>query len=309
LKNKPLTVITPVYNGAKFLAETIDSVLNNSDSGSIEYIVVNDGSTDATSEILSRYSDRLTVINQENKGESESVNVGILAATSDFCLIVNADDPLPSSDIFHNFEAFFIDNPSVVVWYPDWQIIDAENKIQRQIKVLEYSKIELLGNFNCLPGPGAIFRRDAAIRAGMRNPEYTFVSDYDFWLRMSLQGTFARREGYLAQWRTHDLSTTVNHRGFEMSLEMINVIKNFLTQNPHPEKLSRQAIASSYISAAHLRQFSDEIPARRYLLQALIKQRGSIRLFKLRPSIYIILMPLSPLLSKAKKYFQKRILK
>ena len=303
MKRTTLTVITPVFNGATFLAETIDSVLNSSDVDSIEYIVVNDGSTDATSEILSGYSGRLTIINQENKGESESVNVGILAAKSDLCLIVNADDPLPSRDIFQGYEKFFEDNPYVLVWYPDWLIFDAKHNIINKVTVLEYSKDELLGNFNCLPGPGAIFRRDAAIQIGMRNPEYKFVSDYDFWLRMSLHGDFARREGFLAQWRTHDLSTTVSHRGLDMSLEMINVIKKFLSQNPHPKILSRKAIASSYIRAAFLRQYSNQIPARRYLLRALIEQRGSLRLFKFRPTIYICLLPLSPTLSRVKKKF------
>ena len=69
-----LTVITPVYNGGKFIEETVLSVLNCSTSVNFEYILVNDGSTDHTLEIISKYSDRIIILSQPNMGEAKSVN-------------------------------------------------------------------------------------------------------------------------------------------------------------------------------------------------------------------------------------------
>ena len=60
-----ISVITPVFNGAEYIAETIESVLNAKTSVSIEYIVINDGSTDRTKEILAQFSEKIRVFHFE----------------------------------------------------------------------------------------------------------------------------------------------------------------------------------------------------------------------------------------------------
>ena len=93
LKSK-LSVITAVYNGAQYIEETINSVLTHCSSIDFEYIVLNDGSTDNTLELLNKYESKIRVIDKENSGESDSVSTGFKLATGDLLLVVSADDPL-----------------------------------------------------------------------------------------------------------------------------------------------------------------------------------------------------------------------
>ena len=84
-------VIIPVYNGAKTLARTIDSVLAQTYPAH-EIIVVDDGSTDASAEIVSRYGERVRLLRQENRGVSAARNAGVAAASAEWLCFLDADD-------------------------------------------------------------------------------------------------------------------------------------------------------------------------------------------------------------------------
>ncbi|MDO4595235.1 MAG: glycosyltransferase [Tissierellia bacterium] len=91
-----ITVITPVYNKEKFIEKTINSVLNQTYKD-FEYLLVNDGSTDKSKEIIEQYDKkdkRISLINQENKGASAARNVGIENAKGEYILNIDADDLL-----------------------------------------------------------------------------------------------------------------------------------------------------------------------------------------------------------------------
>jgi glycosyltransferase involved in cell wall biosynthesis len=92
--DRPLvSIITPVYNGAGYIAETVASVLKQ-DYRPIEYIVVDDGSHDDTLACLTPFQDQIRVITQANQGEAAAVNAGVAAASGEILGIVNADDPV-----------------------------------------------------------------------------------------------------------------------------------------------------------------------------------------------------------------------
>ena len=88
-----VSVITPVYNRADLLPETIDSVLSQ-DYPNIQYIVLDDGSTDNTLETIKQYTDRLIIEAHPNIGETATVNKGFGMAEGEFICVVNSDDPL-----------------------------------------------------------------------------------------------------------------------------------------------------------------------------------------------------------------------
>lgn len=86
-----ITCIIPVYNGERFVGETVDSMLAQT-YGPIEVVVVNDGSTDGTANILAQFGDRITVVNQENAGQAAARNHGIKVGKGDFFAFLDADD-------------------------------------------------------------------------------------------------------------------------------------------------------------------------------------------------------------------------
>lgn len=287
------TIITPVYNGEKYIRETIDSIINCVEEINAEIIVINDGSTDQTQKILENYGTQILLLNQVNAGEANAVNKGISSASGRFSLVVSADDPLLSKELFSTALKIFNENPSCVVVYPDWQMIDENGEVLLEKKCDEFSFKKMLGEFSCIPGPGAVFSTATAKKIRGRNPEYRFTSDYDFWLRMALHGDFIRIPRILAQWRQHPESTSIGQRGPSMAAERIAVIENYLDQHPQSKELSRQAMASAYYNAAILSFFNPALPGRKWLLRGFYLKKGWITGSRIRIVAYILLSPIS----------------
>jgi glycosyltransferase involved in cell wall biosynthesis len=288
-----ISVITPVFNGEKYIKETIDSVLKAIGKSDIEYLVINDGSTDRTLEILKVYENKIGVITQDNQGESSAVNRGFHEALGDFLLVVSADDPLFTPAIFEGVIDFFENNPEIVVWYPNWQMIDHNGDFVREVIVEEYSDEKMIGRFMCLPGPGAFIRRSAALQIGGRREKWKFVGDYDFWLRISRIGYLKKRDALLAQWRFHDESTSIAQRGKKMFSERINVIDEFVNEFYISKQLGRKARAHAHYFASLLAYHSKDVSARSTLLKAFWIRRGWIEESQIKVILYILLMPLS----------------
>lgn len=199
-----LSIITPVFNGERYLAEVIESIVAQQDI-EIEYIIVNDGSTDSSFAIANKYQQlypkMIRVFDQKNSGEASAVNFGFLQAESEFVCIVNADDPLLPShcrtmvDVLRSSDA--------IVAYPDWLMIDDEGTTIRLIKTRDFSKRVLIAKFICIPGPGSVFRKTAVMTSVPRNSSFRFISDYVMWVHLSLVGDFVRVPEVLATWRFH----------------------------------------------------------------------------------------------------------
>ena len=287
------SIITPVFNGGDLLRETLDSVLTHCDGQSFEYIVVNDGSTDQTSNILAEYDGRIIVLNIENQGEANAVNVGLRAAKGEYSLVVSADDPLISSELFDEALRIFQSDQSVVAVYPDWNMIDENSNVLSQVRTIEYSREALIEHFVCIPGPGALFRTSVANKIGGRNVILKFGSDYDFWMRLSQFGEFRRIPRALAQWRNHANSTSISNKGFEMAKERIFVIENFLDLFPQPKSITRSARAHSYYHAALLSYFSKEVPGAAWMFKAFLIRRGWVEKADFRIVLYCLLLPYS----------------
>jgi glycosyltransferase involved in cell wall biosynthesis len=287
------SIIVPVYNGQNHIRETVDSVIKHSQHQNKEILVINDGSTDKTLEILQRYKSEITIISQANGGEASAVNLGINAAKGKYILVVSADDPLISEDLFNHAQNILDNNVGLVAAYPDWQMIDYKNDVLSVKYCPEYSFEELLGMFHCIPGPGTVFRAKDAKEIGGRSTEYRFVSDYDFWLRLACRGAFAHIPHILAQWRSHSNSTSIGLRGHAMALERIKVVHNFLARYPQSDILTRQAKACSLYNAAILAFFDREVPGRKWMVEALIINKRWIDSSKIIIVAYLLTLPFS----------------
>jgi glycosyltransferase involved in cell wall biosynthesis len=296
--NPIITVVTAVYNGEDYIEETIISVLSAGRNIEFEYIVVNDGSTYNTLIILEKFQSQIKIIDKANSGESESVTIAFGEALGEYLIVVSADDPLPSERLFEGcFEEFAIDSNLVAI-YPDWNMIGPLGEVLKTIKVPDYSDELLIGRCITLPGPGVIFRKSAALKIGGRRKKWTFVGDYDFWLRLSRIGELRHRPEVLAQWRYHPGSTSVNKRGPKMASERIAVVEEFLSEFPINIKISRMALGSAYFMAARLVFFNSEVPGKKYLIKAFQKRKGWVEEAKIHIILYILLIPISSIFYK-----------
>ncbi len=293
------SVITPVYNGEKFIAETIDSILRCTQKSNTELLVIDDGSTDGTAEILRSFGDSITVITQQNSGQSSAINSGLKFAKGTFSIIVNADDPLCSRQLFEEALNIFSKQEEVVAVYPDWQVINSSGLVVKTIKVKEFSHLELVGNFNCLVGPGGIFRTSIARKVGGWSSSYKYVPDYDFWLKLSAFGEFKRISGVHALWREHEGSISVKSKGLEMAAERIRVISDHIYERGQNTNLEKLALSNAYFHAAILGFFDARVPARTWFFHAIRLSPANILAKKKQAIIYLGFYPLSRfLLSK-----------
>lgn len=288
------TVITPVYNGGEFIKDTVESVLKALTNFSYEYVVVDDGSTDQTADILKSFGSSIVYLRTENCGQAAAISHGIKVAQGTYSLIVNADDPLFTSDLFADSKRILDEEPGVVATYPNWQIIDIEGNIVSNVEVKDFSLEELVGNFNCLIGPGGVFRTQIAKSVGGWDSSYKYVPDYDFWLRMVDFGEFRHVPKTQALWRQHDTSISIKSRGRSMAKERVRVISEYISRHPKiPRKLRNRAIANSYFRASMLSYFDRRVKGKNLLVKSLIHRPQFLYEKDIRVIAYIICLPFS----------------
>jgi glycosyltransferase involved in cell wall biosynthesis len=290
-----LSVVIPVYNGEDFIGNTIESVLSHSYGFKVECVVIDDGSNDRTSEILSTFDGRVRIHRQANAGESAAVNKGLEIALGDFVVVVSADDPVLTPKLFEGVTQFFNQNPDVVAWYPDWNVIDENGFVVKQNILPEYDFNDLFARNKVLPGPGTWIRTGAALAIGGRRTKWKYVGDYDFWLRLSQYGILKHRPGILAQWRSHARSTSISERGPQMAQERIQVIEAFIKEfgeriDPKMKSLARAH--ASYL-AAKLGYFSREVNSRKLLFNSFGYDFRIIRDTKPHEVLFMLTFPLS----------------
>ena len=229
-KNKkyPLvTVITPTYNRAPFLEETILSILNQ-DYSNIEYIVLDGESTDNTLEVVKKFRGRIIWNSHKNKGEQWAVNKGFSMAHGEIIGVVNSDDPLLPGAIGEVVK-FMVANPEIIGVYPDWIKIDKDGKEIEKVILPDYNYEYMLRKHSCVPGPGTFFRRIVIDKLKGHDLKFKYVADFDFALRAGFIGQFARIPKFLATFRVHPGATTTKNKGFVMAMEHIRLLNKFFS--------------------------------------------------------------------------------
>ncbi len=294
-----VTIITAVYNRADLVDETIKSVLSQ-DYPNIEYIVLDDGSTDDSWQVLQKYRDRVVLARHENMGESRTVNKGFSMAKGEIIGVLSSDDLLFPSAI-STMVKYLTDYPQIIGVYPDYQHIDQYGKVIGQINTINYNYSEMLGYFNCLPKVGAFFRAEVAKKLNGRDPYFRFVADFDFWLRAGLLGQFMRVPQVLGASRIHPASTTASNKGEMMAQEHLDLAKKIFALPNLPQEFQRlrnQATSSAYFIAWYVSGKSVLSRNWRYLLKSIYRCPAKI----LRITAHYVWQRLKKIAGKLKSF-------
>lgn len=204
-----ITVITPSYNQGEFLAETMQSVLDQGYVG-LEYLVVDGGSTDKSVELIRREADRLAWwVSEKDGGQADAVNKGLQRATGDIVGWLNSDDTYCPGALAAVAE-FFRQHPECDAVVGDLEIIDAQGRQLDVKKAVPFSLRQNLYSGCAVPQPATFFTRRALERAGQLDVTLRYQLDYEFFLRMQAKGVrFGILRRPLARFRLHGQSKTV----------------------------------------------------------------------------------------------------
>ncbi|MEB3212954.1 MAG: glycosyltransferase [Leptolyngbyaceae bacterium] len=249
-----VSVVIPTYNCDRYLPEAIDSVLSQS-YPDYEVLVIDDGSTDRTAEILDGYGDRLRAIHQTNQGVAIARNHGIQLARGEFIAFLDADDvwlPHKLDAQVKLFEACHQAGDSVGMVHSGWHRVD--HTLQRQVEVCPWKTIphlDLEGWLQWKPVlPSAMmFRRDWLLRADGFDPRFPPAEDTDLVLRLALMGCQTRwLEEVTTLYRQHHESAM--HRGLPQARSLTRVIDHFFSRTDLPptiRRIERQVQYSTHV--------------------------------------------------------------
>jgi len=204
-----VSFVISVHNGEAYLEECIDSVLNQTFKD-FECIILNNGSTDRTPEILEQYTDpRLRIIHQENIGISPSLNKGVRLADSDLIARQDADDSSLAQRLEKQTE-FMINNPQVVICGSRFRELIRGKNLAQKVDFIETDEAikKTLCLFNPIAHSTVMFRKKAFIESGGYSEQLKFGLDYDLWLRMLALGEARNLKDELSTIRisTHSIS-------------------------------------------------------------------------------------------------------
>jgi len=215
------TVITPNYNGGRFLEECIRSVLAQQGGGvELEYILVDGGSTDRSVDILSRYRSAFAAcIVEPDRGPADAINKGLRQATGELVAWLNADDRYAPGALQRVAETA-LRRPHCALYFGRCRIVnETGDEIRRGITRFKeaffpFSCRWIYQCINYISQPATVFRRCAVETVGLLREDLTAAFDYEFFLRLWRVGGAARVPGPpLADFRWHEQS--ISGRAFE----------------------------------------------------------------------------------------------
>lgn len=218
-----VSVVIPAYNSARYIADALDSVLRQ-DYPAIEILVIDDGSTDHTTDIVARYGNKVRLLAQTNQGSAAARNHGIRHANGKYIAFLDADDAWWSHKIRFQVDALNQSGHKMaysrfIRWYqdagghfthPETEFLATPNPNVSDDKVVTGSPYaELL--LDCIVWTSTVIVEKAELeKVGMFDEYLRKGQDYDLWLRLSRQIDMLGLEQPTALYRIHPTSITTS---------------------------------------------------------------------------------------------------
>ncbi|MDP1548484.1 MAG: glycosyltransferase family 2 protein [Anaerolineales bacterium] len=225
MKPRPLplvSIITPSFNQADYLDETIKSVLEQ-DYPRIEYIIMDGGSTDSSVDVIKKHEAKIKAwVSEQDQGQTDAINKGFNRASGDILAWLNSDDTYHPKAVGEAV-MFLMDNPDVAMVYADCNFIDEQGRVIGRFSSAQTDYRKLRQGYVHIPQQTMFFRAKYWQEVGPLDPSFYFAMDYDLWVRIAKRAPIKYLPGKTwANFRIHTSSkTNVNdERGWK---EMLRV--------------------------------------------------------------------------------------
>lgn len=250
-----ITIVTPSYNQAQFIEETIRSVLLQG-YPNLEYIIIDGGSTDGSLEIIKKYEKYLAFwVSEPDRGQSQAINKGFHKTTGSIAAFLNSDDLyLPETLSFvANFLAEHSENDFIC---GQTEFIDTySQKTQGFEQLFNVVIDERTMTETChIAQPSTFFKSSVFPKNGYLNEELNYCFDYDFWLRAFLSGLkFASTSKVISQFRLHGLSkTNTAYQEGKFDQDFIRIYQKALSNPEISNRLKKRLLHGLGIAASLL---------------------------------------------------------
>lgn len=258
-KDNPLvSVVIPLYNGEKFIRECLESVYQQT-YRPIEVIVVDDGSTDRSPEMVREFPGEKKLIRIPNSDVSHARNVGVENARGELIAFLDQDDKWLPEKIEKQVK-LFRENPDVdliftdlIKFYPSGKRHHAPDKHRLALSLTDENLFSQLVIKNVLMPSAVMVKKESFLAAGAFDPEFRTCGDYEMWLRMAARGMkFCYLPEPLTLYRQHGENTS--RQAEVMYRDRIKAIEKTFTDEQLTEqqkKLKSAALAAAYMEGAH----------------------------------------------------------
>ncbi|MCJ7512115.1 MAG: glycosyltransferase [Anaerolineales bacterium] len=209
LSSGPLvSIVTPSFNQAAYLEETLKSVLSQS-YPRIEYIVVDGGSTDGTLDILCPYQAKLARwVSEADGGQTDAINKGFAMATGEIFAWLNSDDRYKPQAVAEAV-AFLHEHPEVGMVYGDADYVDGHGLRTGAFPAAQTDYRRLRQGYVHIPQQAAFFRARLWHMLGPLDPTFFFAMDYDLWVRIASVSRLKYISQSWAEFRLHTDAKTL----------------------------------------------------------------------------------------------------
>jgi len=219
-----VTIVFPTFNGSKYIRQALESCLNQT-YRNIELIIIDDGSTDNTVDIINSFKDeRMHLIRfEKNQGHITALNHGFSVSTGDF-LAWASDDDYFDLDAIRQMVLELNRHPEIDFVYTEYQVIDKDGN---HLKAGRVENPDHLDIDNCI-GPCRLWRRKVYETIGDYNQEAFLVEDYEYWLRVREKFRMKKMDAILFYYRLHEKSLTGVHGEEKVQSQVQKVRDRFI---------------------------------------------------------------------------------
>jgi glycosyltransferase involved in cell wall biosynthesis len=287
-----VSIVTPTFNQADFLRETIESVLGQ-DYPDVEHLVIDDGSTDDTRSVLESFGARLRWWSRPNRGQTPTINEGFAACRGEIVTWLNSDDTLLPGAVSWAVSALARHAGAGVV-FGDTLFTRSDgsplNRTTAQPFDYETFVVEC---HNPIPQCSSFVRRSLLEETGPLDPAFYYFMDWDLWLRAGLRRPIVYEPVLLSTYRLHPQSKTVA-QARRSAPELGYMYRKYFEGNQVPPSIrrrEREAFANMYFtSGGYYVRGDDRKSARRMAWRAVRSDPGGfLRPRQMRRFVYCVL--------------------
>ncbi len=240
-----VSIITPSYNQAAYLEQTLLSVLEQGHP-SIEYIVIDGGSTDHSVDIIKQYENKLTYwVSEKDSGQADAINTGFAKATGEIIPWLNSDDYYLSGAVSAAVKVFE-EHPDVVLVYGNMLAVDENGKTFNTLNYKQLTLEDLLC-FQIIGQP-AVFMRRSALQGLKLDSSFHFLLDHYLWIQLAQRGQLLHVNQTWAAARYHaEAKNRAKAAEFgREAFRILEAVKQDGDLAPVLAKVSRRARASAH---------------------------------------------------------------